>query len=445
MPILDDSIIHVDKDDTHVYFNPVSGGYIATDDVGSRLIDSMGETDDEDAVIEELAGHLAIDDLSAAAKYVSFAEKLKRRGLFEKPVRPADDIPIPFYGFIEVTRRCPSMCRICAIDTGRGSEDVLTLDEIRHVIDQFNDMGIKFAALTGGDPLLRPEIIEILRYIRDKDMAAGFSTSLLTLTEDVARRLAELNVKIQVSLDGSTPAVNDFNRGEGSFEKAMKGIELLHKYGVEFRIAFCIMKHNIDDIPNMVELAERLGAKEVAFRKIKLLGRAVRLKDEVYPSPHDMTRAYSHLYRTAYGRDPESMRINAKYNDVVFKGRGPEFNRLPCGAGRNIIHITHKGDIVPCSLFTEDKFIQGNVRKDDIAGVWKDSELLSFFRNTRVEDIPKCRGCRYRYLCGGGCRAEAYFLDGNFMGECCDCDDLLAFYDYLLGTSAERLEKVTVQ
>jgi radical SAM protein with 4Fe4S-binding SPASM domain len=88
--------------------------------------------------------------------------------------------------------------------------------------------------------------------------------------------------------------------------------------------------------------------------------------------------------------------------------------------------------------------VQGNVRKDRIADIWRESELLSFFRNTRVDDVPGCRECRYKHLCGGGCRAEAYFLNGDLLGECCDCEDLLLFYDYLLGASAASVEKLTV-
>jgi radical SAM protein with 4Fe4S-binding SPASM domain len=291
---------------------------------------------------------------------------------------------------------------------------------------------------------VRRDLLEILDYTKACGLTRGFSTSLLTLTERMAAELARLEVKVQVSIDGSTPETNDYNRGAGSFGKAMKGLSLLRKHGVEFRIAFCIMKHNIDDIPAMIDLADEVGAKEIAFRKIKLLGRALALKDEIYPSPEEMTRAYTLLYRAAYGRDPEKPRINAKYNEVIFRGRGAEFNRLPCGAGRNIIHVTHKGDLVPCSLFTEEKFVQGNVRKDRIADVWRDSELLAFFRNTRVDEVPGCDECRYRYLCGGGCRAEAYFLKGNLLGKCCDCEDLLLFYDYLLTRSAGSVEKVTV-
>jgi radical SAM protein with 4Fe4S-binding SPASM domain len=336
------------------------------------------------------------------------------------------------------------MCRICAIDTGRGSEDVLTFDEVKNVVDQLKEMGVKFVALTGGDPLVRPDLLEILDYIRERDLTRGFSTSLLTLNDTIGRDLARLEVKVQVSIDGSRAETNDYNRGPGSFAKAMEGLELLRRHGVEFRIAFCIMKHNIDDIPDMITLAEEAGAREIAFRKIKLLGRAVALKEEVYPSPHEMTRAYTLLYRAAYGRNPDETGINAKYNEVVFRGRGSEFNRLPCGAGRNIVHVTSNGDLVPCSLFTEERFVQGNVRKDRIADIWRESELLSFFRNTRVDDVPGCRECRYKHLCGGGCRAEAYFLNGDLLGECCDCEDLLLFYDYLLGASAASVEKLTV-
>ncbi len=203
------------------------------------------------------------------------------------------------------------------------------------------------------------------------------------------------------------------------------------------------MKHNIDDVEDMIELGRRLGAREIAFRKIKLLGRALKLKDEVYPTPEDMAGVYARLYRYAYGGD-KGLRINAKYNDSILQGRGELFNRLPCGAGRNIVHITYNGDIVPCSLFTEPKFVVGNVRKDSIRQVWESSELLSFFREITVDEIPKCKGCEFKYVCGGGCRAEAYFLKGDLLDECCDCEDLLLYYHHFFMTTGKNDERVTI-
>ncbi|MFH1220479.1 MAG: radical SAM protein [Candidatus Eisenbacteria bacterium] len=444
MPIIDASLVHVARDRAHVFFNPITGGYAVTDDRGAALVDLMMRTDDEDQVIDRVAADLPLDPVAAAARYVAFTERLRSRGIFERIARSADGIPTPFFGFIEVTRKCPTLCRICAIDTGRGSEDVLTLDEIKGVIDQFKELGIKYVALTGGDPLLRSDLLEILNHAAKREMPSGFSSSLVTLTEDVARAIGERGVQVQVSLDGSSPEVNDYNRGPGSFEKAMRGIELLNKHKVEFRIAFCIMKHNIGDIAAMIKLGERLGAKEVAFRKIKLLGRALDLKEQVYPTPQEMAGAYSLLYRETFGRDPEAMRINSKFTEVLFGGRGAIFDRLPCGAGRNVIHITYKGDVVPCSLFTEDKFVQGNIRRDPIAKIWRTSEMLAFFRDTRVDDIPKCRDCAVKYVCGGGCRAEAYLLHGDLLAECCDCEDLKVFYNHVFGHTAQSEKPLTV-
>jgi radical SAM protein with 4Fe4S-binding SPASM domain len=444
MGIMDDSVVHIARDSAHIFFNPMTGSYAVTDERGAGLVDLMKKTHDEDVVIDKIAGDLALDEVVAAARYVAFAEKLRSRGLFEKIAKSEEGLPTPFFGFIEVTRKCPTLCRVCAIDTGRGSEDVLTLAEIRRIIDEFKEIGIKFVALTGGDPLVRSDLIEILDYIRGKGLAPGFSTSLVTLKDDAARAIGAIGAQVQVSLDGSSPAVNDYNRGEGSFEKAMQGINLLNKHNVQFRIAFCIMKHNVGDIPAMIKLGEKVGAKEVAFRKIKPLGRALKLKDEVYPTPQDMARAYALLYSEAFGRDPGAMRVNSKYTEVITEGRGPIYDSLPCGAGRNIIHITYKGDIVPCSLFTEEKFVQGNARTDSLARIWEKSDLLAFFRNTKVDDIPKCRECAYKYLCGGGCRAEAYFLHGNLMAECCDCQDLLAYYTYMFGYTAKSEKRITV-
>jgi radical SAM protein with 4Fe4S-binding SPASM domain len=444
MGIVGKSVTHIARDGTHVFVNPVSGGYAVTDSRAAAVVALMAATDDEDQVIEEIASELGLDPVAAAARYVGFAEHLRQRGMMDSAVAAEDGLPTPFFGFVEVTRKCPTLCRICAIDTGRGSEEILSLDEIKGVIDEFKAMGIKYLALTGGDPLVRDDLLEVLGHAKRAGLGAGFSTSLVTLREDVARALAPLGVQVQVSLDGSCPAINDYNRGAGSFDKAMRGMDLLRRHGVEFRIAFCIMKHNLADIPAMAELGERVGAKEIAFRKIKLLGRALDLKDEVYPSPQEMVRAYTALYGLAYRRDPARPRINSKYTEVFFGGRGALVDRLPCGAGRNIVHVTYRGDIVPCSLFTEEQFVVGNVRRDSIARVWETSKMLDFFRSTRVDDIPKCRECNYRYLCGGGCRAEAYFLQGDLRGECCDCGDLVAFYDYLVAHAAASEQPVSI-
>lgn len=444
MSLIEKCLTHLPTEHGHAFVNPISGACIATDELSARAIERMTQVDDEDIIIEEISQALKVNPITAAARYVAFVEKLRQMGMLVRSMTTHEEIPTPFFGFIEVTRKCSTMCRICAIDTGRGSPDILSLEEIKDAIDQLKQIGVKMVALTGGDPLERDGLLEIFEYIRSKDLMAGFSTSLLTLKEETARRLAELDVKVQVSLDGSNPEINDFNRGDGSFAKAVAGIDLLKKYGIEFRIAFCIMKHNIDDIPAMVELAEKLGAKEVAFRKVKLLGRALKLKDSIYPSPKEMTKAYALLYREAYERLSSGIKINAKYNSVFFSGRGSGFNQLPCGAGRNIVHITYKGDIVPCSLFTEEKFVQGNIKKDRIEDIWRDSELLRFFRQTDVDKIPKCSSCRYRYLCGGGCRAESYFLKGDLLDDCCDCEDLISFYDYFLTWVSKSQEKVVI-
>ena len=444
VPIVGKHISHLEANGSHVFFNPVSGGYAVTDSRGAGALRLMQEVADEDAVIDRIAEDLSLDPVAAAARYVAFSEGLRRRGLLERLDAAAEPNRVPYFGFIEVTRKCPTLCKVCAIDTGRGSDDVLTLAELKGIIDQFKEIGTKYVALTGGDPLLRDDLVRILDYAKKQGLGVGFSSSLVTLKDSVARDLAAVGSQVQVSIDGSTSEINDYNRGPGTFEKALEGIELLRKHGVEFRIAFCIMKHNVADIPAMIRLAEGLGAKEVAFRKIKLLGRALERKEEVYPDRRDMATAYAMLYREAYGRKPEAMRINSKFTEVLFGGRGPYFDLLPCGAGRNIIHVTYRGDVVPCSLFTEDKFIQGNVRRDRIAAIWERSRLLRFFRDTRVDDIPKCRACTYKYLCGGGCRAEAYFLHGDLMADCCDCDDLLAFYGYIFGHVAKAEKPLSV-
>ncbi len=434
--------IHRAGDGVHLYLNPFWGGKFVTDDAGARVMEILRGTEDEEARIEAISRALAINPYEAAARYLSFMEMLWNRRMLGRVERQDAGVPQPSLGFLEVTRKCSTRCRLCYVSSGEDRPDTLTRDEIFSVVDRMAAMGVQGVALSGGDPLAREDMLDIVEHVVERGLGAGMSTSLLALTEETARRMGELGVLVQVSLDGSTPAINDWNRGAGSFERAMRGVELLRKHGIACRFACVLSRRNVADVEGMVKLALDLGAREVAFAKVKLAGRA-KDEAEVSPTREELASAYYALYKRSFETAKQGLTIKCKHNQVLATGLEERVGLLPCGAGRTFIQVSYNGDIIPCSYLSGvERFVLGNIRADELEEVWTRSPVLDFFRKTNVEDIAVCSGCSAKYLCGGGCRGDAYLATGDLRGACGECGDLVFYYDTVL---AKGLKKENVK
>ncbi len=436
--------IHHVRDGVHIFVNPYWGGKFVTNDTGARIIQLMDREDDEERLTELIAAELGINPYEGAARYLSFLEELKKRRMLGDATAQEPNRPAPGIGFLEITRRCHTRCRLCYVDSGEARTDTLSRDEILRTIDQMAEIGVRFIALSGGDPLARSDVLDIMEYIRrQRDITPGLSTSLLELEDADAQRMKQLEAVVQVSLDGSTADVNDWNRGAGSFDKAMRGLELLQHYEIPFRFAYVINKHNVSDVESMVALAVDSGAREIAFGKVKVAGRARGLDGEAIPDATQMAAAYHTLYRSHVLTRDTAVTIRCKHNQALLTGLQERVGCLPCGAGRTFIQVSYNGDIVPCSLLSnEPKFRLGNVRENRLADVWADSPVYEFFRKTTVDDIPVCIDCAVKYLCGGGCRADAYLQHGDIYELCGDCEDLRHYYEWILDRGC-RQEFVT--
>lgn len=423
----------------HLYVNPFWGGKFVTDDTGAGVLEIIRRSEDEEARIDRISRELAINPYEAAARYLSFLEELWKQRMLGWEHEQTDGIPRPNLGFLEVTRKCSTRCRLCYVSSGEERADTLTKDELCSVIDQMAGMGVDAIALSGGDPLAREDMLELLEYIVSRGVRAGISTSLLALTEDTARRMQELGVLVQVSLDGSTPELNDWNRGAGSYEKAMRGVEVLNRYRIPFRFACVMSKRNVEDVEGMIKLALDLGAKEVAFAKVKLVGRAREQEAVANPTREEMAAAYHTLYWKSFEAKQRGLAIKCKHNQALLTGLEERVGRLPCGAGRTFIQVSYNGDIIPCSLLSGvEQFILGNARTDRLDEVWEHSPVFEFFRNTTVDDIAICKDCSAKYLCCGGCRGDAYLTSGDLRGPCSECDDLKFYYDWILDRGLKR-------
>ncbi|RMF92934.1 MAG: radical SAM protein [Candidatus Schekmanbacteria bacterium] len=327
----------------------------------------------------------------------------------------------------EITGKCDLNCIHCRAKASFiENPNELKTEEIFHTMDNIASFSKPVIILTGGEPLLREDVFDIIAYGRKKGFRMAMSPNGHSITEEKAKMMKEAGIQmISISLDGSTKEVHDnFRRQEGSFEGTMKGIETAKKYGIDFQINSSFSKRNQDEIPKMLELSKRLGAKAWFMFMIVPTGRGKEIIDELIDS-EDYEKILNWFYEEQKKKEifmrpvcaPQYFRIKAQRAKadglkVQGEGRGFRAESKGCLGGQTFVFISRIGDVSPCGYFPAKA---GNIREASFEEIWKHSKLFKDLRNWKSYK-GKCGICEYNPVCGG-CRARALALKGDYMEE----------------------------
>jgi heme b synthase len=327
----------------------------------------------------------------------------------------------------ELTRGCNLACVHCRASAERGPyPGELSAPECFRVMDEIASVSKPIVILTGGEPLLRPDIFELARYGTDKGFRMVMATNGTLMTEETVQKMKDSGIqRISVSLDGPSPETHDaFRKVKGAFERSLKGIELAKKGGLEFQINTTITKMNLHLIANILKLAVNLGAVAHHIFLLVPTGRGKELQDqEISPVDYEKTLNWfyeqrervplqlkatcaPHYYRILRQRaKKEGKKITPKEYGLDAMTRG-------CLGGISFCFLSHVGQVQPCGYLELDC---GNVRKQSFKDIWETSLVFLNLRN--IDDYKgKCGICEYRKVCGG-CRARAYESLGDYMNE----------------------------
>jgi AdoMet-dependent heme synthase len=330
----------------------------------------------------------------------------------------------------EVTRSCNLACVHCRASAVHGPyEGELSTDECLDLADQIADFASPILILTGGDPLMRADIFDIAAHAKQRGLRVVMSPNGTLVSAEVAARMRDVGIgRISVSLDFPTAAEHDEFRGvPGAFDGAVRGIQNALAAGVEVQINSTITKMNVRHLPELLELATKLGA--VSFHPFMLVptGRGKDLEDQELP-PDEYETALNWMYDAQQTSDlffkptdvPHYWRVmrqrakaeGKKLEVHAHSHGGMDTLSRGCLAGVGFCFITHTGQVQPCGYF--DK-VAGDVREQLFAEIWQHSPLF-----TRLRDLSqlkgKCGACEYKKVCGG-CRARAYECTGDYMAE----------------------------
>ena len=327
----------------------------------------------------------------------------------------------------ELTRSCNLSCVHCRAASEFGHyPGELSTDEIKATIDNITSITNPILILTGGEPLLRPDIWEIIDYAQEKGASPVVSTNGTLLTEEVAQNLAKHNIpRISISIDFPNAEMHDKFRGEeGAFAASIEGIKRTKAHGVGVQVNTTVTKMNHNMLEEMHDLALSLDLDAFHIFLLVPTGRGEDLRDvELTPEEYEeaLTWAYNRqqtspmhfkptdapqYYRIIHQKAvEEGSKVSAEQYGLDAITRG-------CLGGITFCFISHTGDVQPCGYFDLQC---GNVKEIPYDKIWTESPVLNDLRTySKLEG--KCGACEYRGVCGG-CRARAIAISGNYMGE----------------------------
>ena len=329
----------------------------------------------------------------------------------------------------EVTRRCPLRCKHCrgsARDEDYAGE--LSTEEGVRLIDGIASFASPILILTGGEPMSRDDVYDLARHAAGRGLRVAMSPCGPMINPETARRIREAGVRrISISLDGATAATHDEFRGvHGAFDAAAGGVRHARDAGIEFQINTTVTKRNLDELPAILELAIEWGA--AAFDPFLLVpvGRGEALKDETI-SPAEYERTLNWIYERSRELDirlkptcaPHYHRIVRQREAAAGRTVTPQSHGLfamtkGCLGGQGFAFVSHRGILQACGFLDVPC---GDVREAgfDLRTLY---ETAPVFRELRAAGgyHGKCGVCEYRTVCGG-CRARAYAMSGDYLGE----------------------------
>jgi AdoMet-dependent heme synthase len=354
----------------------------------------------------------------------------------------------PFLAIWEVTQSCDLACKHCrAAAQPIAHPDELSNAEGKALIDQIADMHIPIFVFTGGDPMKRKDVFELIRYAADKGVQVALTPSATPLlTREAIFKLKEAGlVRLGISLDGSTPEIHDNFRGlPGAWARTIQAVEWANEAGIPIQVHTTISRHNADDLDDLCNLFEKLAIVmwnvfflvpvgrgqlndllsgdefEKVFGKIYELSHRVSFQIKTTEAMHyrryllqnnleERKMGHGHPHAAKHEYEPGAPKADAKTRTMGWATRR-------VNDGKGFMFISHVGNVYPSGFLP---IHAGNIRETPLADIYRNAPIFKSLRDTSKLE-GKCGACEYKEICGGS-RARAYAVTGDPLAQepCC--------------------------
>jgi AdoMet-dependent heme synthase len=331
----------------------------------------------------------------------------------------------------EVTQACDLACVHCraSAQSARNPQE-LTTEEGYRLLDEIRAFGEPLMVFTGGDPLKRPDLFDLIRYavkIGLRTNVTPSATPLLT-REAIDGFKAAGVTRMAVSLDGPDAASHDDFRGiPGTFDRAMFALRHARDIGLDTQLQTTVTRRNMGRLAEMAELAREVRTRMWSLFFLIVTGRALENDDlqaaeyeQVFEFMYELSKTAPFGVKTTeamHYRRYVAQRMKAEHGAAENENaRGVAFRTAGVSDGKGFVFVSHQGEIYPSGFLPVSG---GNVLRDSLTGVYRNSPLFKSLRDTSQRE-GKCGICEYLKICGGS-RSRAYASTGNYLGADPNC------------------------
>jgi heme d1 biosynthesis radical SAM protein NirJ len=355
--------------------------------------------------------------------------------LSDAPIGPArkPSGPVVIWNLV---RRCNLTCKHCySISADKDFPGELSTEEVYGVMDDLRDFGVPVLILSGGEPLLRPDIFEISKRAKAKGFYVGLSSNGTLIDQHNIQHIADVGYDyVGISIDGIKKTHNMFRRREGAFDEAMRGIELCQQHGIKVGMRFTITNDNAHELPLLLNLMHERDIDKFYLSHLNYAGRGNKNRGD--DTHHKMTRiAMDLLFDTCWrhiqaGKPKEFVTGNNDADGIYFlqwasKMMPDKVEKLRTrleqwggnASGVNIANIDNIGNVHPDTFWWN--YDLGNVRHRPFSQIWQDvsDPLMAGLKSHPRPLQGRCGMCPQQKICNGNTRVRAWQLTGNFWAE----------------------------
>lgn len=407
---LPNDFIKIAKGEKVLFLNPNAPDWIVVSKNGA-------------AILKLCNGKRTVEDISESlskfwrkgskAKIIEFFDRIITDSTFFSPPSEISEYKPSMLRIVQLSlvKECNLKCIYCYAADREESSNALGREDHFKLVSEINaisqDCEIVF---TGGEPLLAPYVLELAEYAKSLGNQVHLLTNGTLINEKNANRISTTFNLIKISLDGSTPAIHEFHRGNGSFAKTMKAIDLLIQHDAPLQIAMTVTQKNIHNIDAMTK---KFGSL-LTFAPLFVAGRAKSNKKLSISG-----KEYYEALSSVNGVNPLSYLCSSL-------AASKQKRIMKCAIGDAEISISETGDVFPCHLLHFRQFCAGNIKEQSLKTIYMTSAVLQACRKLTVSEVAGCKKCDIRFICGGACRARAFYEENRMdvSGSFCQYEKL---------------------
>jgi radical SAM protein with 4Fe4S-binding SPASM domain len=411
---------HIEEDSLHLFLDPEMPNWIITDKRGSQIIDDIKNCINVKDLMHNYANKFDMDYTRTWLDIHTFLKDLIRsQFLTTEPVKRVDYAGRANYIhtkklnelWIHTNNSCNLTCSHCLVNSSPKEDNGLSTETIKKLIDEAVALGTTRFYFTGGEPFIRKDIFGLIDYVcNHKKAELIILTNGTLLKGEAIERLQNIDkelLKVQVSLDGSRPEINDPLRGKGSFNLIIEGIKNIVGAGYSPTVTTVVANSNIDDIPEITKLLAHSGVKTHHLLWAHKRGRITDNGNNSIP-PIDRVIEVTRRVKEVAGESGISVDNHDSYKFRANSNRGTRYDLG--NACYDSMCVYSNGEVYPSASFAGHEGLEcGSVQDNTLKEIWENSNMSKAFRNATLQNKNKCKECHIKFICGGGDIEHSFF------------------------------------